>query len=60
MPAPVLRSSVLSSTAKDETAKDECPASFLLVRNHKERFPAGGNDTTCAIIYDAVYNAVYF
>jgi len=34
-----------------------CPASFL-----EERFPtslptgqAGGNDTTCAIIYDAVY-----
>ena len=27
-----------------------CPASFL-----EERFPTSGNDTTCAIIYDAVY-----
>jgi len=44
MPAPVLRS----------TAKDECPASFL-----EERFPTGGNDTTCTIIYDAVYKYMF-
>jgi len=31
------------------------PASFLLVRNREERFPTSGNDTTCAIIHDAVY-----
>ena len=28
-----------------------CPASFL-----KERFPTSGNDTTCTIIYDALYS----
>ncbi len=32
-----------------------CPASFFTIPDKQERFPTSGNDTTCAIIYDAVY-----
>ncbi|MEF9425865.1 MAG: hypothetical protein L0956_01325 [Candidatus Mariimomonas ferrooxydans] len=47
-----------------------CPASFFTIRDKQERFPTfilrsatengSGNDTTCAIIYDAVYNWLIF